>query len=145
MVIASQQHPRIQDRLTLADYLAARHVVVTPWNETRGVIDYVLDGLSLSRQVAVQLPSVLAAPFIIGRSELIMTLPRHAAETLCSAAPIRLYPAPFAIARYSLKVYSHAKHARSAAHAWLREQLLATLPRVPEQRPPAADAPSGPA
>ncbi len=99
-------------------------MVVTPWNEPRGEIDYVLDGLSLQRAVAVQLPTVLAAPFIIAHSELIMTLPRRAAETLRSAAPIALYPAPFAIAPYTVKVYSHSNYAHSEGHVWLRRELL---------------------
>lgn len=124
VVIASQNHPSIQASITLADYLDARHVVVTPWNEARGEIDYVLDGLALQRKVAVQLPTVLAAPFIIANSELIMTLPRHAAQTLRSAAPIAVYPAPFPIPAYTVKVYSHTNYAHSEGHAWIRQELL---------------------
>jgi DNA-binding transcriptional LysR family regulator len=52
-VIARRNHPRIRDTLSLDDYLAERHVVVTPWNDTRGVIDYVLDRLALRREVVV--------------------------------------------------------------------------------------------
>jgi DNA-binding transcriptional LysR family regulator len=124
VVIASQTHPRIQGCLTLEDYLSARHVVVTPWNELRGEIDAVLDALSLQRKVTVQLPTVLAAPFIIANSELIMTLPRHAVETLRSAAPIAVFEAPFTIPSYTLKVYSHSNYAHSEGHAWLRQALL---------------------
>ncbi|MFZ6779794.1 LysR family transcriptional regulator [Undibacterium sp. Ji83W] len=124
VAIASQHHPLIKRKLTLKTYLQARHVVVTPWNESRGVIDYVLDGMALQRQVAVQLPNVLVAPFIIASSELIMTLPRHAATTLAQAAGIAIYPAPFAIPPYTLKVYSHSKYARSDAHLWLRGVMM---------------------
>jgi len=124
VAIATQHHPQIKRKLTLKTYLQARHVVVTPWNESRGVIDYVLDGMSLQRQVAVQLPNVLVAPFIIASSELIMTLPRHAATTLAEAAGIAIYPAPFAIPPYTLKVYSHSKYARSDAHLWLRGLMM---------------------
>lgn len=99
-------------------------VVVTLWNEPRGEIDHVLDALSLQRTVAVQLPTVLAAPFIIANSELLMTLPRHAAQTLQSAAPIAVFEAPFVIPAYTLKVYSHSNYAHSEGHAWLRRDLL---------------------
>lgn len=128
VVIAGRDHPSIQGTLTLEQYLAARHVVVTPWNEASGYIDKVLDRQGLRRDVAVQLPSVLAAPFIIAGSSLIMTVPRYAAQTLQVSAPISIYSAPFAIPRYTLKVYSHIKHGRTAAHAWLREQLLGMVP-----------------
>ncbi|PAJ82269.1 LysR family transcriptional regulator [Burkholderia ubonensis] len=128
VVIASERHPQVRRRLTLEQYLAARHVVVTPWNETRGVVDYVLDRLGFARQVAVQLPSVLAAPFIIAESGLLMTVPNRAAQALRHAAPIRIFPAPFEIPRYTLKVYSHAKHARTDAHRWIRARLLEARP-----------------
>ena len=128
VVIASARHPDIHRRLTLDQYLAARHAVVTPWNESRGVVDYVLDRLGVERQVAVQLPSVLAAPFVIAESSLLMTVPNRAAQALRHAAPIRIFPAPFEIPRYTVKVYSHAKHARTDAHRWIRAQLLDARP-----------------
>ena len=62
--------------LTLENYLRARHLVVTPWNEQRGVIDYQLDKLGLQRDIAIRTPSLLGAPFIVADSELVM---KHAA------------------------------------------------------------------
>jgi len=127
-VIASRHHPTISGTLSLEQYLAARHVVVTPWDEATGSTDKVLERQGLQRDVAVQLPSVLAAPFIIAHSSLIMTVPRYAAQTLQDSAPIFIYPAPFPIPRYTLKVYSHVRHSGTVAHAWMREQLLAMVP-----------------
>ncbi|MFZ6748798.1 LysR family transcriptional regulator [Undibacterium sp. Ren11W] len=128
VVIASQQHSLIRGKMTLAKYLKARHAIVTPWNENRGVIDFVLDGLSVQREVVMQLPTVLVAPFIVAESELLMTIPRHAAETLARAAPITIYPAPFKIPPYTLKIYSHRKYARTEAHLWLRKELMRLVP-----------------
>ncbi|MDH4555120.1 LysR family transcriptional regulator [Pseudomonas sp. BN417] len=125
LVIASRDHPRVRNPLDLAGYLHERHVVVTPWNETSGAIDHVLDGMGLQREVAVQLPTVMAAPFIVGATELLMTVPGHAARTLQQVAGVELYPAPFEIPPYALRLYSHAKYARSDAHAWMLEQLRA--------------------
>ena len=119
VVIASATHPEIRRRLTL-DLARGRHVV-TPWNESRGVVDQL--GLG-----ARQVPTVLAAPFVIAESALLMTVPNRAAQALRHAAPIRLFPAPFEIPRYTVKVYSHAKHARTDAHRWIRAQLLDARP-----------------
>ncbi|MDG9780586.1 LysR family transcriptional regulator [Metapseudomonas otitidis] len=124
-VIARCDHPRVQGAPDLDAYLAERHAVVTPWNEPSGVIDQVLARMGLRRDVALWLPSVLAAPFIIGASDLLMTAPGHAAETLRDVAGIALYPAPFAIPRYTLRLYSHARYAGRDAHAWMLEQLQA--------------------
>ncbi|MBF9186498.1 LysR family transcriptional regulator, partial [Klebsiella pneumoniae] len=58
--------------LTLDAYLAARHLVVTPWNERQGVLDCELERQGYSRQVAMKTPSMLSAPFIIEQSDLLM-------------------------------------------------------------------------
>ena len=98
-----------------------------PWGEAGGHIDKLLERRGLRRDVAVQLPSVLAAPFIVAGSALIMTVPRQAARTLGAVASIVEYPPPFEIPPFTLKAYSHVRQ-RSAAHAWLREQLLRAIP-----------------
>lgn len=134
VVIASKRHPSIRRKLTFAQYLAARHVVVTPWNEKRGSVDLALDRLGVARHVAVQLPTVLAAPFIIADSDLLMTVPRHAALTLQSAAPVTVFAMPFPMPRYTLKIYQHTRHAGKAAHAWIREQLLQAVPHSKARR-----------
>ena len=41
-VVISNTH---RTQLTLEDYLAARHLVVTPWNEKQGVLDLQLEQL----------------------------------------------------------------------------------------------------
>ncbi len=128
VVIAGETHPTIRRKPSLAQYLAARHVVVTPWRGLHGAIDQALERLGHTREVAVQLPNVLVAPFIVARSELLMTVPRHAAQVLRAAAPVRLFPVPFAVPRYTLKLYRATRHATSPAHAWLHDQLLRCVP-----------------
>jgi hypothetical protein len=54
--------------LTLDAYLAARHLVVTPWNERQGVLDCELERQGYSRQVAVKTPSMLSAPLLLSRA-----------------------------------------------------------------------------
>jgi DNA-binding transcriptional LysR family regulator len=127
VVVARQGHPRIRQKLSLTRYLAERHVVVTPWNTEGSVIDAALLDAKHSRDVAVQLPSVMAAPFIVANSELLLTLPRRAALQLSVATPLMIYPAPFNVPRYVLKAFFYRRHARSSAHRWMRELMIDIL------------------
>ena len=61
-------------RLTLEDYLAARHLVVTR-NEKQGVLDLRLEELGYTRHIAIKTPSMLSAPFIVAQSDLLMAIP----------------------------------------------------------------------
>lgn len=97
--------------LTLDAYLAARHLVVTPWNE---------------RQVAMKTPSMLSAPFIIEQSDLLMALPRRAAETMARAARLTIFPLPFPVPPFDVKIYAHQRSGKREATRWLIS-LLQTL------------------
>lgn len=123
VVIARRGHPRIGPSLDLTGFLAERHVVVTPWGETSGVVDGVLQAMGLQREVALQIPSVMVGPFIVGGSDLIMTIAEHAARQLEPAVDIVQFAPPFPIKPYVLRLYSHRKYARSDAHAWMAGQL----------------------
>ena len=94
--------------LTLDAYLAARHLVVTPWNERQGVLDCELERQGYSRQVAVKTPSMLSAPFIIEQSDLMMALP---------------------VPPFDVKIYAHKRSGKREATRWLIS-LLQTLGNV---------------
>ncbi|WP_411704130.1 LysR family transcriptional regulator [Edaphovirga cremea] len=109
--------------LTQERYLQARHVVVTPWNEQRGVIDYQLEKQGLQRDIALKTPSLLGSPFIIAASELLMSIPHYAARQLQRSAALEIHPLPFTIPAYTIKIYLHRKNGRPAACNWLKQQF----------------------
>lgn len=111
--------------LSLAEYLAAKHVVITPWNEARGAIDYELDKLGRQRTIALRMPSLLAAPFIIAQSRLFMTLPAFAARQLAPLHHWAIHELPFYVPPYRIKIYSHRRNQRREANRWLTEQIRA--------------------
>ncbi|WP_300001416.1 LysR substrate-binding domain-containing protein [uncultured Cedecea sp.] len=110
-------------QLTLSDYLAARHVVVTPWNETQGVLDIELERLGHTRKIAIKTPSMLSAPFIIENSDLLMAIPKSAAEKFIRTARLKIFALPFAVAPFEVKIYSHIRSGKSGATHWLQQEL----------------------
>lgn len=127
VVVARRHHARLGKKLTLRRYLAERHVVVRPWQHEASVIDAVLAGQGLSRRVAVELPSVMAAPFIIASSDHLITLPRQASHQLETAAQVALYETPFPSPRYTPTVYYQRRHTHVAWHRWMRERIVSAI------------------
>lgn len=115
---------RSRTRLTLEDYLASGHLVVTPWNEKKGVIDLLLERQGYQRNVTIKTSSMLGGPFIVAKSELLMTIPRYAARTLQEAAPITIFELPFSVPPYRVKIYSHRRSGKKEAADWLQARLL---------------------
>lgn len=127
VVAAKKNHPWISGTLSLEEYLQARHVVVIPWADEGSIVNTALERLGLTRDVAVQLPSLLAAPFIVAKSSYLITLPSRLATEFSSTAPLAVYPAPFAIPPYTLEIYYHHRHAGVPGHEWLRSQIRLAL------------------
>lgn len=112
-----------RSRLTLADYLAARHLVVTPWNESQGVLDVQLAKMGFSRHITIKTPSMLSAPAIIAQSELLMAIPRSAAAKMTNAATLKVFELPFEVPPFEVKIYSHKRSGQRGASQWLKERL----------------------
>jgi DNA-binding transcriptional LysR family regulator len=110
-------------QLTLNDYLAARHLVVTPWNETQGVLDIELERLGYTRNIAIKTPSMLSAPFIIESSDILMAIPRCAAEKFIQMARLKIFELPFAVSPFEVKIYSHIRSGKRGATHWLKKEL----------------------
>lgn len=121
VVISNSQ----RTRLTLEDYLAARHLVVTPWNEKQGILDLQLERMGYMRQVTIKTPSMLSAPFIIEQSDLLLAIPRFAAGKMKLAAQLALFELPFAVPPFEVKIYSHKRSGKRAATDWLKGELQA--------------------
>ncbi|ELY4033229.1 LysR family transcriptional regulator [Cronobacter sakazakii] len=112
-------------QLTFEDYLAARHVVVTPWNEKQGVLDSQLEQMGYTRHIALKTPSMLGAPFIVAESDLLMALPRFAAQKLLPATDLRIFELPFEVPSFEVKIYSHQRSGKRGATDWLKRVLQA--------------------
>lgn len=123
VVVAREGHTRLNQNLSLDQYLAERHVVVLPWNEATSVVGKSLITLGLSRKVSVELPSLMAAPFVVARSDYLLTLPKRAADQLRSAASLKLYTLPFNLQRYTVKVLFHERFIGTSGHRWIVGQL----------------------
>ncbi len=127
VVIARQGHERIGSYLSLEQYLAERHVAVLPWGDSGSVIDAALARQGLQRDVAVQLPSLMAAPHIVAHSNHLFTLPRQAALQLVNTLVFAVHDVPFEAPRYTLRMLHHVRHSGASGHRWIREQLLLAL------------------
>jgi DNA-binding transcriptional LysR family regulator len=61
VVVARARHPRIRGTITLAQYLAEDHVVVSQTGELRGYVDRDLAAIGATRRNVLALPSFVAA------------------------------------------------------------------------------------
>ncbi|EFN4566357.1 LysR family transcriptional regulator [Escherichia coli O11:H6] len=129
VVAVRRGHPDICDSLSYESYLNAGHVVVRPWQESRGGIDRYLESQNVRRRIMVELPSLMIAPFIVSNTDLVITLPKQGISSVFDMKNLVVFAPPFPTPQYTLKAYYSQAHDNSPGHAWMREQILQVCDR----------------
>lgn len=120
-------HPLGEGEVTLAAFRAARHLVVANPASPYGEIAALLDQAGVTRDATFQVPHFVAVPFIVSRSDLVVTVPRKLAESaapplgLCTVVP------PLPLPPLQTHVFWHRRYHQDAGNRWLRGLISDTF------------------
>lgn len=117
------EHPLAQDDMSLEDFCAARHLVVSLSGRPYGFIDEALSGLGLSRQVVMTVNQYFTAARIVAETDLLTAMPRKFAATAELAKGLELRELPLPVTPVSVHVLWLRGNRHPAAVAWLLEAL----------------------
>ncbi len=117
-MVAKSHKP--QRKLTLAEYLRRRHLLISPHGQGPGLVDVALAEQGLSRRIALRVPYFMTAPLIVARTDFVLTLPERVAKALMPMLPVRLLRPPVELGGFSLVQAWHERHHQSPRHLWLR-------------------------
>lgn len=128
--VVRKGHPTLRPPLRLDSFLEHSHLLVSPENDSYGVVDAALAKRGLKRRLALMLPHLYAAPVLVARSDMVATLMEGVvaasghAERLCiMPAPLDLPPIPFALSW-------HRRNDVHPAQRWFRDLLASVPPRA---------------
>lgn len=139
-------HPALARGLTLARFVELRHALISITGTGGGIVDDVLAARGLVRRVALRIPSFLAAPLVVARSDLVVTMPRRVAAEFAAFAPIVLVEPPLPIPAFTVSQVWHERRHADPRHTWLRKTIAAVAatsepPQPHGGRPRAVPAP----
>lgn len=118
--MASAEHPRICGTLTLAQFEAEEHAVVTTSGTGHLIIDRELARQGINRRVALRIPNFLGAAFVVEHTDLLITIPTRLGEMLAGRGHFKTYPVPFPLPDYSVKQHWHERQHNDPGNRWLR-------------------------
>ncbi len=122
--VVREDHPIVKKRLTLDDFLALPHALVTPRGDTgRGVVDAVLARQGKKRRVAVEIPHFLVAPHIVRETDVVLTLATRVARALAPLLGLRQLAPPIELEGFALSMFWHERNHVDPAHTWLRRVI----------------------
>ncbi|TXH45981.1 MAG: LysR family transcriptional regulator [Burkholderiaceae bacterium] len=130
LTLSRRGHPEIGERLTLEDYLALRHVVLTPRASTMPMIDLALSKRGLQRRIAVTVPHFLSMPVMVQSSTMLCTLPRRMALLYADFFRLQSHAVPLRIPQFPVYLLWHESAGGDAGHQWFRTHLMEFCERL---------------
>ena len=110
-------------KLTISEYLAARHVAVAIFGGVQTLPDQRLAASGLKRRVAFTVPQFTAAVQAVSGTHLIATVPRRIALLGERSANLKVLRAPKPMPRFTYFMWWHPRMNSDSAHIWLRNTV----------------------
>lgn len=123
VVVMRRGHPLAAGALTLDDYCAARHLLVSFSGRPFGFVDEALSALSRRRRVVLTVNQFFTAGQVVATTDLLAVLPRHFVSATGMEHTLTLRDLPLAVPPVQVDVLWHRRNVHNGAHQWLREAV----------------------
>lgn len=122
--LARRDHPRVQNGLSMEQYLAEGHILVSPQGGGfTGLVDTLLAEQGLKRNVVLSIPHFTVAPGIVANTDLLITMTIRMAEKFALLYDVKLLQPPLGIPAFSISQAWHARTQNEPSQRWLRELI----------------------
>jgi DNA-binding transcriptional LysR family regulator len=122
--VVREDHPEVGSSLTLDEYLALPHMLISRTGIATGLIDDWLAEHGRERRIALVVSHFLSAPLILSGTNMVLSFPKRIAEQFARLAHLKTVPVPIDLPPYNLVMIWHPLNDKEPAHAWLRRQIL---------------------
>ena len=123
-------HPLASGPLTLNQFCAARHMLVSFSGRPYGFIDESLASLGRERQVVLTVNQFFTAGRVVANSNLLTVLPRHFVSVTGIEDQLVLHPLPFEVLPVHVEAVWHRRAEQNSAHLWLRQVVMRAAERA---------------
>lgn len=121
--LARKKHPMLKNGLSLTDYVALPHMLISRTGSPIGLIDQKLQEMGIERRIQLIVPHFLSAPLIVAQTDMMLSLPQRIAEQFSRFAALDVFPVPVDLPDYELAMIWHPLRDKDPALVWLRGQL----------------------
>ncbi len=129
--MVGQDHPRIVDGLSLAQFEAEDHAVISSSGAAPAMLEREIARLGIKRRIVLKIPSFLSAGFVIEHTDLLLTIPRRLGDVLQGRGAFRILPVPFPLPDYEVKQHWHERYHHDEGNRWLRRLVARLLSAAP--------------
>lgn len=124
VVVGRKDHPLLQQAISLDDYLAQSHVLVSARTSGPSIEDFELGRLGLQRKIGLRCQHLFSACRVISTNDMLLTLPENAALMYSELLNLSIAPIPVELPSIDVHVYWHVNVDKEPANIWIREQMI---------------------
>jgi DNA-binding transcriptional LysR family regulator len=130
--VVREDHPTVGRRLSLDQFLALPHALITPGGSAGGIVDSALAKLGRRRRIAVEIPHFLVAPFLVEKTDVVLTLAERVARALAPSVRLRVLSPPpeLDLPGFEVSMLWHERHRADPAHAWFRSVIAGVAKKI---------------
>lgn len=141
-----KDHPLLsQSRLTLDNFLRARHLMISLLGES-ALVDHELAAHGYRRNAVLTINQFALAPRLLAETDLICVVPLNTVRNSPYSHLLEAIEAPFPFASRTVNLIWHERSDDVPAHRWLREEILTVcqsqgmvLEHTKPSQPPGVD------
>lgn len=130
VVVARKDHPAINKKLTLANYLKQNHVLVSTRRNGPGLEDIELSRQGHQRRIGLRCQHYFAASLVVSESDLLLTMPGHYAQLANRNTDNQIWPLPISMPAFDVYLYWHENAENDPANCWLRAILMQCFSQI---------------
>ena len=122
-LVMRKSHPLAGKPITMDDFLAAKHLLVSQSGDPRGNVDQALQRLEKRRRVAMTVNHFSAVPKLLSHSDLIAVVPQMVAGGTHFRSELWITDPPLSIEPSPIYLVWHTRLDRDPGLIWLRDLL----------------------
>lgn len=123
VVVMRRGHPMAGRPLTLDEYCAARHLLVSFSGRPFGFVDEALTARSRIRRVVLTVNQFFTAGRVVTTTDLLTVLPRHFVSATGMENELAIAELPLDVPEVHVDTLWHRQRQHDGAHRWLREAV----------------------
>ena len=124
VVVARKNHPALNGKLDLETYLRLEHILVSSRSTGPGLEDFELSRIGLHRKISLRCQHALSACRVLISNDMLLTLPKTAAEMYADMLDIAIYKMPVELPDIDVHLYWHVNVDKEPANKWLRNKMI---------------------
>lgn len=117
--VCSESNETTGPRISLKQYLAAKHIIVRPEGREH-LLDRYLETQGWHRHVSLEVSNFMSLIALLPNSDLIATVPLSIVEVIGRHIPLKQFVLPFRTPELQVQQYWHRRMQKDPANRWLR-------------------------